>query len=58
MKMMNKAAVMLEPGKIEMQERPMPVPKDNEVLVHIKHIGICGSDIHYYESGRIGDFVV
>lgn len=36
----------------------MPVPKDNEVLVHIKHIGICGSDIHYYESGRIGDFVV
>ena len=26
MKMMNKAAVMLEPGKIEMQERPMPVP--------------------------------
>ena len=58
MKMMNKAAVMLEPGKIEMQERPMPVPKDNEVLVHIKHVGICGSDIHYYESGRIGDFVV
>ena len=40
MKRMNKAAVMLEPGKIEMQERPMPVPKDNEVRVHIKHIGI------------------
>ncbi len=53
-----KAAVMEKIGEIVMKDLPKPVPKDNEVLVKIKDIGICGSDIHYYESGRIGDFVV
>lgn len=53
-----KAAVMEKPGLIKMMDLPTPVPKDDEVLVHIRHVGICGSDIHYYESGRIGDFVV
>jgi L-iditol 2-dehydrogenase len=28
------------------------------VLVRIKRVGICGSDIHYFTHGRIGDFVV
>ena len=41
-----------------MQERPIPVPGKNEVLVKIEYVGICGSDLHYYESGRIGDFIV
>lgn len=53
-----RAAVMTGVGKIEMQTRPMPVPKDNEVLVKIRHVGICGSDLHYYEHGRIGNYVV
>jgi L-iditol 2-dehydrogenase len=53
-----KAAVMTGIGTIEMQTRPMPVPKDNEVLVRIRHVGICGSDLHYYEHGRIGGYVV
>lgn len=53
-----KAAVLTEPGKIVMQSRPIPSPKDHEVLVKIKHVGICGSDIHYYLHGRIGSFVV
>jgi L-iditol 2-dehydrogenase len=53
-----KAALMTEPGKISMVKRPIPQLKDNEVLVKIEHVGLCGSDIHYYEHGRIGDFVV
>lgn len=53
-----KAAVMEKVGVIKMMDLPKPEPKDDEVLVHIKHIGICGSDIHYYEAGRIGDYVV
>ncbi len=53
-----KIALMEKVGVINMVDVPMPVPKDNEVLVNIKHIGICGSDIHYYEHGRIGNFVV
>lgn len=53
-----KAAVMTGIGQIEMQTRPIPTPKDNEVLVKVKHVGICGSDLHYYEHGRIGSYVV
>ena len=44
--------------EVEIQERPIPQPKDDEVLVKVEYVGICGSDLHYYESGRIGDFVV
>ena len=36
----------------------MPDMKKDEVLIRIKHVGICGSDIHYYEYGNIGDYVV
>ncbi len=53
-----KTAVMTDLRKVEIQERPIPVPKENEVLVKVEYVGICGSDLHYYESGRIGDFVV
>ncbi len=31
---------------------------DNDVLLKIETVGICGSDVHYYETGRIGDQVV
>lgn len=55
---MMKIAVMTELKKVEIQERPIPEPKENEVLVKVEYVGICGSDLHYFESGRIGDFVV
>lgn len=53
-----KIALMEKPGDIKIKEVPIPEPKNNELLVKVKHVGICGSDIHYYEHGRIGDFVV
>ncbi|MDO5724355.1 MAG: NAD(P)-dependent alcohol dehydrogenase [Flaviflexus sp.] len=53
-----KASVLLEKGKIELQEREVPTPVGNEVLVKIAACGVCGSDVHYYETGRIGDFIV
>lgn len=53
-----KTAVMLGIGKIGFEERDIPTPKDNEVLVKLEYVGICGSDLHYYESGAIGDYVV
>ena len=40
------------------RDSPIPVPKDNEVLVKVEYVGICGSDLHYYEQGRIGDYIV
>ncbi|MDR0554640.1 MAG: NAD(P)-dependent alcohol dehydrogenase [Treponema sp.] len=53
-----KVAVMTGVGKIEIIEREIPQPRPNEVLVKLEYVGICGSDLHYYETGRIGDFIV
>lgn len=53
-----KTAVMTDLMNIEIQERTIPVPDEEEVLVKIEYVGICGSDLHYYEKGRIGDFIV
>ena len=52
-----KTAVMLEIGKMGFEERDIPTPKDDEVLVKLEYVGICGSDLHYYETGAIGDYV-
>jgi 2-desacetyl-2-hydroxyethyl bacteriochlorophyllide A dehydrogenase len=44
-------AIMTAPGKIEYHEVPEPdVLKGNEILLRIKKIGICGSDIHVYHG--------
>ena len=51
-----KVAVMLGIGKMGFEERD--IPKENEVLVKLEYVGICGSDLHYYETGAIGDYVV
>ena len=53
-----KAAVMEGIGRMGYTERPIPAPKDDEVLVKLEYVGICGSDMHYYETGAIGDYVV
>jgi len=56
--MENKAAYMHGTNNMIIKEVPIPIPKENEVLVEVKIVGICGSDVHYYQNGRIGDFVV
>ena len=53
-----KVAVMNGIGEMGYTERPIPAPKADEVLVKLEYVGICGSDMHYYETGRIGDYVV
>jgi L-iditol 2-dehydrogenase len=54
----NRAAVLLGPGSIVVEDRPMPEPGAGEVLVEVGAVGVCGSDVHYFEHGRIGSFVV
>src|SRR5471032_159184 len=39
---------------IDIQEELGP----NDVRIKIANVGVCGSDVHYYKHGRIGDFVV
>lgn len=46
------------PKKFEITERPIPKLEAGEVLVKVESVGICGSDIHYYLDGRIGDQVI
>ncbi len=53
-----KVAIMQGIGKMGFIERDIPTPKDDEVLVKIENVGICGSDLHYYENGAIGNYVV
>jgi len=53
-----KVAVMNGIGEMGFIERDIPKPLDNEVLVEIEYVGICGSDMHYYEHGAIGDYIV
>jgi L-iditol 2-dehydrogenase len=43
-------AVMVYPGKIEFREIPVPQPQPDEVLIQVKRIGICGSDIHVFHG--------
>ncbi|KAH0522557.1 hypothetical protein TsFJ059_006383 [Trichoderma semiorbis] len=43
--------------KLKMVEAPVLEPKRGEVLLHIKATGICGSDVHFWKSGRIGSLV-
>ena len=57
-KVKNQAAVLYAPHDIRIEERPVPTPRMREVLIEIKAVGVCGSDVHYYEHGKSGSYVV
>ncbi|KAJ5275745.1 hypothetical protein N7524_001898 [Penicillium chrysogenum] len=43
--------------KLKSVNTPVYAPKPGEALVHIKATGICGSDLHFWKTGRIGSLV-
>jgi 2-desacetyl-2-hydroxyethyl bacteriochlorophyllide A dehydrogenase len=47
-----RAVVCVEPGVLEYRKFEKPVPKAGEVLVKIKSIGVCGTDIHAYGGNQ------
>lgn len=51
-------SVLLEPGRIEVHDADVPAPEPGQVLIKVSAVGICGSDVHYYEDGKIGDHVL
>jgi len=54
-----KAVMLTGLRKMEIQEIAKPaIQKENEVLLKIEYVGVCGSDVHYYMTGRIGSAVV
>jgi L-iditol 2-dehydrogenase len=42
-------------GVIEVRDEPMPEPATGESLVRVGAVGICGSDLHWFGQGAIGD---
>lgn len=54
----NPSAVLHAALDLRIENRPTPTPADGEVLVEVHAVGICGSDVHYFEHGRIGRFLV
>jgi len=53
-----KVSIMTGIRELDFVERDIPSPSASQVLVKLHYVGICGSDIHYYENGRIGDYIV
>jgi L-iditol 2-dehydrogenase len=56
--MQNKAVFLTGIGQMAFREVPVPEIRPDEVLVKMEAVGICGSDLHYYSHGRIGNFIV
>lgn len=53
--MQMKAAVLVAPGRFEIQSRPVPEPQRDEVLIRISRVGICGTDIHIFNGHYAAD---
>ena len=49
-----RVARVIGPHEIRLDEAPVPLPASGEVLVRIRAVGICGSDLQYYANGQIG----
>ena len=49
----NRSVVWVGARKLEIQQRPIRPPGDDEVLVEIVSTGICGSDCHNWESDKV-----
>ncbi|EEQ59845.1 putative chlorophyll synthesis pathway protein BchC [Clostridiales bacterium 1_7_47FAA] len=52
--MVNKVAYLTKPKVFEICEEEPPELSDDEVLVEIKHVGICGSDLLFYNDPTVG----
>jgi L-iditol 2-dehydrogenase len=44
--------------ELYIKESAVPTPRAGECLIHVRATGICGSDVHFWKKGHIGDMVV
>ena len=51
------AAVLHGPRDLRVEERPVPELVPGTVLLRVRRAGLCGTDVHYFEEGRVGSFV-
>ncbi len=50
-----KVARLVRTGEIELSDEPDPAPTEDESLVRVGAVGLCGSDLHWFDQGGIGD---
>jgi L-iditol 2-dehydrogenase len=50
-----RAARLHSVGDLRLTDEPVPVPGPGESLVEVSAVGICGSDLHWWDEGGIGD---
>lgn len=43
---------------LHLEHSNVPEPGPDDCLVHVRATGICGSDVHFWKHGRIGDMIV
>lgn len=53
-----KIAQLTQTEEIEIKSRDRPEPSESEVVVEVSNVGICGSDVHWYSHGGMGNRVV
>jgi L-iditol 2-dehydrogenase len=50
-----RVAELTAPRQFRLTEAPIPVPGPGEVLAQVHSVGVCGSDLHYYADGAVGN---
>lgn len=50
-------AVLTQAKKMEWIKRDVPKPDANELLIKLEYVGVCGSDLHFYQDGKLGNWV-
>jgi len=53
-----RAVKLYAPGDLRLVDIEKPTPGPGEVLIRVREVGVCASDVHYFRDGRIGDAVV
>jgi L-iditol 2-dehydrogenase len=53
-----KAALLYGASNIKLEDVDMPEMGDDQALVRVHAVGICGSDIHLFDKGKVGSFVI
>ncbi|XP_049871677.1 sorbitol dehydrogenase-like [Pectinophora gossypiella] len=54
----NLAAILYKPKDLRLEKTSVPQIADDEVLLRMDSVGICGSDVHYWQSGACGHFLL
>merc|ERR1712012_1053517 len=54
----NLTAILYKTDDIRLEQQEIVEPAPDQVLLKMDSVGICGSDVHYWTHGAIGDFIV